>query len=99
MESQGVLFLNYALTVKPGKPNSHTHIWKKFSQELIEYIDSNYNVTWFLWGENAQQLEKYIVYNKIIKECHPVKKEFYTNNKSFKLLKESFDITGKKYTK
>jgi len=94
MESQGVLFLNYALTVKPGKPNSHTQIWEKFSQELIKYIDSNYEVTWFLWGENAQQLEKFIAYNKIIKDSHPVKNDFYTNNKSFKILRKEFKITG-----
>lgn len=37
-ESQGVLLLNTALTVAPGKPDSHTKEWKPFIHAVIHRI-------------------------------------------------------------
>ena len=95
LEEQGILFLNYALTVKPGYPRSHFYIWNDFSKQLIKYIDKNYNVKWLLWGIKAQKLETFIMNKQnIIKDYHPRTNSFYENNHSFKLMKD-IDLTGK----
>ena len=94
LENQGVLLLNYALTVEPNKPGSHIDIWKEFSKHLIQYIDNNYNVEWILLGNDAQQLENYITNNNVIKDVHPAISDFYLNNKC--LTKINIDFTGYK---
>ena len=95
LEKQGIMFLNYALTVEPNKPKSHLELWRNFSNELIKYIDTNYNVTWLLWGEEAQKLEQFITNGKIIKDAHPATNSFYENNNCFKKIKD-IDFTGQK---
>ena len=94
LEEQGVLLLNYALTVEPNTPGSHIDIWKDFSTHLIQYIDSNYNVKWILLGKDAQSLEQYITNNEIIKDVHPATHNFYRKNKCLK--KIDIDFTGYK---
>jgi uracil-DNA glycosylase len=49
----GVLWLNTALTVEEGKPNSHKYIWKPFTEALIKEINTIDGVIWVLWGGNA----------------------------------------------
>jgi len=98
LEEQGILFINYSLTVTKGytKNNSGSHIkyWKNFSKMLIEYIDNNFTVEWVLLGEHAKGLKKYITNNPTIEDVHPRKIEFYTNNKCLKKIK-NIDYTGK----
>ena len=71
--NQGVFLLNTALTVVSGKPNSHTKIWKKFTELVMEYIGKLENVDWLLFGTKAHSFEKYITGKdcKIIKTSHP----------------------------
>lgn len=98
LEKQGILFINYALTVRQGNTKnnagSHINIWSNFSSMLIDYIDSNYDVTWILLGSHAQKLKEYINKGKIIEDEHPRTHKFYKNNKCLKLIKD-IDYTGK----
>ncbi len=76
MEENGVMFLNAALTVKPGEAGSHMKLWKEFSEHLAKYIaESSPNATWMLFGENAAYYYKPILENlgitNIVKACHP----------------------------
>ena len=51
---QGVLLLNTALTVRSGKSNSHSKIWKDFTNQVIQYISNSHeNIIFMLWGKNA----------------------------------------------
>lgn len=71
--SKGVLWLNTALTVSEGIPNSHADIWKPFTEELIKSLNSIDGVVWVLWGGNALSYEKFITndtHKKII-SSHP----------------------------
>ena len=95
LEEQGVLFLNYALTVEPHKPGSHISLWENFSKMLVNYIDINYKVTWVLLGKNAQALTDIISKNEIICDSHPRMQSFCSDNKSLVLMKD-IDFTGKK---
>jgi uracil-DNA glycosylase len=69
---EGVIFLNSALTTKVGKPGAHIKLWKPFTEKLLRFIgEKNTNLTYLLWGGNAQKFEKFIVSGKIIKHNHP----------------------------
>ena len=73
LESQGVLFLNTTLTCKIGQSNSHKDIWRKFSTELINYIDTQRkDLIWFLWGTESKELGNIIKYGKIYSSKHPM---------------------------
>jgi uracil-DNA glycosylase len=76
--AQGVLLLNTSLTTHVGKENSHVHIWKEFTNELIRYISFDDkcgpvdSLIFMLWGYHAQK--KYIFINEdcvIYKWLHP----------------------------
>jgi len=71
---QGVLMLNTSLTVQDGQTNSHLHMWKPFTLEVIDAInDMNENVIFILLGKTAQSYEKYLDPDstRIIKAPHP----------------------------
>ncbi len=77
IESQGVLWLNTALTCEMnGDFGSHENLWKSFSCELVKYIHQNNNgIIYVLWGE-AKKLESLLQdlgvrSDKIIKSDHP----------------------------
>lgn len=71
MESQGVIFLNSALTNKLNNPGSHMNIWKPFMDELIEFM-RDMNLKWLIWGKDALNRVKDIIPEKdIIYTCHP----------------------------
>lgn len=54
---QGVLLLNTALTVQHGLPNSHSQLWKPFTDRVIELIiEQNKPVLFLLFGKFAQQV-------------------------------------------
>ena len=54
---QGVLLINTAHTVVKGAPDSHTALWKRFTQFVIQTIIlKRKNVVWILWGNRAKNL-------------------------------------------
>ncbi|VWL85336.1 uracil-DNA glycosylase [Oceanivirga miroungae] len=71
-EKQGVLLLNTGLTVELNNAGSHIYFWEKITKDLIKYISSkNKNITYLLWGKEAQNYEKEIQNGNIIKHNHP----------------------------
>lgn len=80
IESQGVMFLNATLTVKPYEVDSHRKIWENFMTKLIKYIEENSNCIWVLWGKPAQdRFLKSITHESII-SCHPRLNDFMKEN-------------------
>jgi uracil-DNA glycosylase len=72
-EGQGIFLLNTSLTVLQGKPNSHSKIWKEFTDDVIKYIaERNKNCIFLLLGNNAKEKIQ-LVENKdrIITGVHP----------------------------
>ena len=61
---QGVLLLNTCLTVFPGRPGSHANLgWQKFTDSIIDAVDTKDNVVFLLWGSYAQK-KKDLLLNK-----------------------------------
>jgi uracil-DNA glycosylase len=54
---QGVLLLNSVLTVKAGKPGSHSRRgWEQFTDGIISELSNNYSgIIFMLWGNYAKQ--------------------------------------------
>ena len=74
LAKQGILFMNCALTVKPGKPGSHLKIWEGYSNYIINYISKNSeNIIFVLWGNFAKSKNSLIDTEKhfIIEGSHP----------------------------
>lgn len=73
MEKQGVIFLNATLTTLLGKADAHTNIWEAFMDELLHYIvDTNGDIKWLIWGQNAlMRVESIVPPSNIIYTCHP----------------------------
>ena len=75
LAKQGVLLLNSVLTVRYGKPGSHSNKgWELFSDSVIKYISLNSkNNVFILWGSYAQKKEKFINKNNhlILRSSHP----------------------------
>ncbi len=80
IESQGVMFLNATLTVKPGEVDTHTKIWDSFMKKLISYIEENSDCNWVLWGKPAQNRFIPIIKNDYITSCHPRLNDFIKEN-------------------
>jgi uracil-DNA glycosylase len=75
---QGILLLNSSLTTHVGKANTHEHIWKDFTDELVRYISHDDkcslcpSLTFMLWGTHAQKKESLINEDCVIyKWLHP----------------------------
>jgi len=70
LAKQGILFLNTALTVRQHKTGTHTKIWKKFTDWLIQAIsnskDGSKGLVFILLGNHAQEKKKFIYHS-----CHP----------------------------
>jgi len=72
--NQGVLLLNTALTVESGKANSHSMLWKWFTDNIIKYISNKKDhVVFVLWGNNAYDKQILIDQDKheLIISSHP----------------------------
>ncbi len=70
---QGVLLLNTALTVPPGKPKAHAKLgWSQLVREVIQYLNNSPRA-YLLWGKPAQAYEKEIKGEDhlILKSAHP----------------------------
>lgn len=73
--TQGVLLLNATLTVEAHTAGSHQKKgWEKFTDAAIKKLaEDRVNLVFLLWGNYAQQKEKYIDTNKhlVLKAVHP----------------------------
>lgn len=71
--TQGVLMLNTALTVKKGSAGSHSHIWKGFTNEVVELLQEKEDLIWMLWGNDAKAFKKQITNptHKVFEDYHP----------------------------
>ncbi|MCG3267545.1 uracil-DNA glycosylase [Yoonia sp. I 8.24] len=69
---QGVLLLNTALTVPPGKPKAHAKLgWSKLVVEVIDHL-ADAPRAYILWGGPAQAYAKHIgAKNLILTSAHP----------------------------
>jgi uracil-DNA glycosylase len=54
-DREGIFLLNAALTVAPGRPNSHASLWNPWTDKVIEYIlEHNKTCIFLLLGAFAQ---------------------------------------------
>lgn len=69
---QGVLLLNTALTVPPGKPKAHAKLgWSKLVQQVIHHLNPTPRA-YLLWGGPAQTYAKHIAGDHLIHtSAHP----------------------------
>ena len=66
--NQGVLLLNTSLSVRQAKPNSHSLMWKYFTNEIINHIAENSEkIIFLLWGNHAKMCKKLIKTNELEK--------------------------------
>ena len=75
---QGVLMLNRYLTCEPGKPGSHSHLWKPYTEAFAFHLSRKRpDLVWYLLGGKAKELEKHIQSSKaIIGDYHPAAKRY-----------------------
>ena len=68
---QGVMLLNMSLTVMPGVPASHSKIgWQRFTEPIVQSLANN-GVIALLWGNQAQQMNKYFENGDSFTAPHP----------------------------
>jgi uracil-DNA glycosylase len=72
---EGVLLLNTALTVLPGKAGSMSKIgWHCLISDIIVHlINNNPNVVYVLWGNKAKEYAEFMPrgYKKMVRSSHP----------------------------
>lgn len=69
---QGVLLLNMALTVPPGKPKEHTGVWKPFLIKTIrDLAEKKPDTIFVLWGNEAQKIIPFIGKAPVLVSGHP----------------------------
>jgi uracil-DNA glycosylase len=92
MESQGVLFLNAALTVKQYQVNTHSKIWETFMNELIQFTEAKSQPRWLLFGKDAQKrVLPFIDIDRASCTCHPRLSEF-VKERPFKDISDKINI-------
>ena len=100
---QGVLLLNKALTVKPGKPskgNDHIGAWGGFLRKVIEDICKYHRgIVFMMWGVPAKMVEELIGGRALkLMSGHPSPQnrnnDFYGND-HFKLANEHLIANGR----
>jgi uracil-DNA glycosylase len=71
--NQGIFLLNTALTVQLNSPNSHSKMWRDFTDDVIRYIvEHNQTCIFLLLGNNAKQKAHLIGDNlRIVEGVHP----------------------------
>jgi len=70
IQSQGVMFLNSALTVFEKKPNSHQRVWRPFTTKILQELDSE-NITFVLWGKDAIDRGTCLKESRLLCSSHP----------------------------
>lgn len=92
-EEQGVFLINSSLTTETNIAGAHHSFWSEITQNLLTYISlKNGNITYFLWGNDAISLEKFIKKGEIIKHNHPAICGNLNNKNDF-MLSKCFKIT------
>ena len=73
LPSQGVLMINTALTVEPGKPGSHAELWAPFTNEVITELNKKDKVVWILLGNYAKKYKTLITNptHRFVEAVHP----------------------------
>lgn len=75
LTQQNVILLNTALTIKvknnKGISTSHTKLWKKAIQKIIQHISDTYHPVWLLMGNHALKFKKYIGDDNFVCSSHP----------------------------
>lgn len=72
-ELQGVLLLNTSFTCETENPGSHKDLWKDFTYNVIDFLEKNTKqITWFLWGNHAEQAAENHDLNKTCRTQHPM---------------------------
>jgi len=81
--NQGVLMLNMSLSVEKGKAGSHSKIWKKFSEEVVKYLDKNRgeDIHWILMGNDACKIKNLINKGVVHTTVHPMPLAEYKSSK------------------
>ena len=73
--TQGVMLLNTTLSVREGKPNSHSKCgWQDFTDEVIRLLSNREQpMVFLLWGANARSKKQLIDKSKhlILESVHP----------------------------
>lgn len=73
---QGILLLNVSFTTRMDQPNSHNHLWKKFTQEVMSNLDEHTNAYFILMGDQAHKflsrIKRAKAHNRYICIEHPV---------------------------
>lgn len=69
---QGVLLLNTALTVPPGKPKEHAKIgWSKLVEQVLHRLNDRPRA-FILWGAPAQSYAKHLAaHHLVVQSAHP----------------------------
>ena len=66
VKEEKIILLNSALTVKAHKANSHSKLWKNYTNNIIKFISDNVdNIIFILLGNFAKTKIKFINQNKI----------------------------------
>ncbi len=70
---QGVLLLNRALTVRPGKPNSHQGKgWEEITERaIVALAERSRPLVAILWGSNARKLKPLLGSVPCVESVHP----------------------------
>lgn len=99
---EGIFLLNSALTVIPGKSNTHAEMWKEFTDLVIEYLSENYDNKIFLLLGNFAKSKVYLINekkHKIVYGIHPSPLSAYNgffNSNIFKNIdKHMIELYGK----
>ena len=74
VKKEKIFLLNSALTVLPGKSNSHSKYWESFTDNVIQYIsENNKDIVFILMGNNAKSKNKLISTEKhtVLTSVHP----------------------------
>lgn len=83
----GVFLLNCSLTVLQGKPGSHIHIWKNFTDDVIKVINEygNKGIVFCLWGKFGESKEHLIDSSRhnVLKCSHPSPLSAYKTKSPF----------------
>lgn len=83
---QGILLLNASLSVVESKPNSHSSLWNKFTQFIIDELNKcDHKIIFVAWGAFAHNKFKNINIDKhsLVVSSHPSPLSVYKNYKSY----------------
>jgi uracil-DNA glycosylase len=87
--SQGVMFINTALTVEKDLPGSHKKIWAQWTEDLFRNLSiAKPDLVWLLMGDHAKGYKDVVSPALIVESVHPVSrtKSFLEQGDVFKVV-------------